>query len=113
MPSKRRGAFGLAACLMGAMLHIAPAKAAGTKVAFNEEGIALVNGQPFFPIGVFTYELNSDVLAELHELQCNTILNGFSANQLDLIQEHGLMAVCGVGREWVQAAQARPALLAW
>src|SRR5437667_6947976 len=100
-------------CLVGEAIQTFSAQAAGSRVAFNEEGIALVNGQPFFPIGVFTYELNSDVLAELHELQCNTILNGFSPNQLDLIQEHGLMAVCGGGREWVQTAQPHPALLAW
>jgi hypothetical protein len=82
-------------------------------VTFNEEGIALVNGKPFFPLGVFTYELNSEVLAELREVQCNTILNGFTPDQLDLIQEHGLMAVCSPGLEWLQAAQHHSALLAW
>ena len=28
---------------------------AGSHVTFNDEGIALVDGKPFFPIGVFTY----------------------------------------------------------
>jgi hypothetical protein len=87
--------------------------AAGSRVTFNEEGVALVNGKPFFPLGVFTYELNSEVLAELHEVQCNTILNGFAPDQLDLIQEHGLMAVCSPGLEWLHAAQHHPTLLAW
>jgi hypothetical protein len=72
--------------LLGAAVQIFPAAAAGSRVAFNEEGIALVNGKPFFPLGLFTYELNSEVLAELHELQCNTILNGFLPNQMDLIE---------------------------
>jgi len=99
--------------LLGAAVQIFPAAAAGSRVAFNEEGIALVNGKPFFPLGLFTYELNTDVLAELHELQCNTILNGFLPNQMDLIEEHGLMAVCGTGSEWLLAAQHHPALLAW
>src|SRR5947208_16134845 len=99
-------------CLVGGAIQTFSAQAAGSRVAFNEEGIALVNGKPFFPVGMFTYELNSEVLAELHELQCNTILNGFAPNQMDLIAEHGLMAVCGTGSEWLLAAQHHPALVA-
>lgn len=83
------------------------------RVSFNDEGIALVDGKPFFPIGVFTYELKPEVLAELHELGCNTILNGFKTNQLDLLHEHGLMAVCPPSPEWVSLATNHPALLAW
>ena len=75
-------AFFLAVCLMIAAVESCPAATAGSRVTFNEEGIAHVNGKPFFPLGVFTYELNSEVLAELHEVQCNTILNGFAPNQL-------------------------------
>ena len=86
---------------------------AGTSVAFNEEGIAIVDGKPFFPIGVFTYALNPEVLAELHELRCNTVLNGFALNQLDLLHEHGLMAVCPVNKDWIVAARNHPALLGW
>ena len=82
-------------------------------MSFNDEGIALVDGKPFFPIGIFTYELKPDVLAELHELQFNTVLNGFATNQLDLLREHGLMAVCPSSPEWIKAATNHPALLAW
>ena len=99
--------------LSAAVQIFAAALAADSRVTFNEEGIALVNGRPFFPVGLFTYELNPEVLAEIHELQCNTILNGFAPNQLDLIHEHGLMAVCSVQSDWLQAAQHHPALLAW
>jgi hypothetical protein len=100
-------------CVVAAVCRHSIGWAAGSRVTFNEEGVALVNGKPFFPLGVFTYELNSEVLAELHEVQCNTVLNGFGTDQLDLIQEHGLMAVCASGLEWLQAAQHHPALLAW
>lgn len=85
----------------------------GTHVAFNEDGIALVNGKPFFPIGVFTYGLTPEVFAELREMKCNTVVNGFHHDQLDLIQKHGLMAICPPNDEWVAAAKHHPALLAW
>lgn len=84
-----------------------------SKVTFDPSGIAQVDGSPFFPIGIFTYELNSTVLAEIHNQGFNTILNGFQTKDLDLIYQHGLMAVCFTGEEWVKAAKAHPALLAW
>ncbi len=80
---------------------------------FDKEGIALVDGKPFFPVGMFIYELNTEVLAELHALQCNTVLHGFSTNQLDLLQAHGLMAVCPPEPAWRAAAKSHPVLLAW
>src|SRR4051794_17959196 len=72
----------------------ATTKPAGSNVKFNDEGIALVDGKPFFPIGVFIYNLDATVLAELHEVQCNTVLHGFNSQQLDLLHQHGLMAIC-------------------
>jgi len=86
---------------------------ADSRVVFDTNGIAQVDGKPFFPVGVFTYEMNPEVLAELRELRCNTVLNGFATNQLDLIQQHGLMAVCFADPPWIQAAQHHPALLGW
>jgi hypothetical protein len=86
---------------------------AGSRVAFDAAGIAQVNGQPFFPIGLYTYHLDETVLAEMRALQFNTILNGFRPDQLDTIREHGLMAVCHTGDEWIAAARHHPALLAW
>ncbi len=85
----------------------------GSRVTFDPNGIAIVDGKPFFPIGMFTYELTPDVLAELHELQCNTILNGFRPDQLDMLQDHGIMAVCSGEDQWVKAVRNHPALLAW
>jgi len=91
-----------------------PALAAGpSKVTFDPSGIAQVDGKPFFPVGIFTYELNTTVLAEIHEQWFNTILNGFAIKDLDLIHQHGLMAVCFTGDDWIKAARPHPALLAW
>src|SRR6476660_10200517 len=77
-----------------AAISLGVAAETGSHVAFDEEGIALVDGRPFFPIGVFTYNIDPTVLAELREVQCNTVLHGFNPDQLDLLHEHGLMAVC-------------------
>jgi hypothetical protein len=87
--------------------------ARGSRVAFNDDGIALVDGKPFFPIGVFTYNIDPTVLAELHEVQCNTVLHSFNPDQLDLLHQHGLMAVCETSEPWIKAAKDHPALLAW
>src|SRR5689334_15706511 len=87
--------------------------AEGSKVSFNDDGIALVDGKPFFPIGVFTYEITPEVLAELREVRANVVLNGFKPDQLDLLDQHGLMAVCPPAPEWIKAAKDHPALLAW
>jgi hypothetical protein len=87
--------------------------APGSRVTFNDEGIALVDGKPFFPIGVFTYNLDPTVLAELREVHCNTVLHGFNPDQLNLLHDHGLMAVCETSEPWIKAAKDHPALLAW
>src|SRR5215212_91600 len=84
-----------------------------SRVSFNSEGIALVDGKPFFPIGVFTYNLDPTVLAELREVHCNTVLHGFNPDQLNLLHEHGLLAVCETSEPWIKAAKDHPALLAW
>ena len=92
----------------GATLGASP-----SKVTFNEAGIAVVDGKPFFPVGLYTYDLNSQVMAEIHEQQMNTIIGSFGLKQLDYIREHGLMAVCPTGEEWLKAARTHPALLGW
>jgi hypothetical protein len=87
--------------------------APGTRVTFTDEGIALVDGKPFFPIGVFIYNLDPTVLAELREVHCNTVLHGFNPDQLNVLHDHGFMAVCETSEPWIKAAKDRPALLAW
>ncbi|MBN1900509.1 hypothetical protein JW926_04195 [Candidatus Sumerlaeota bacterium] len=84
-----------------------------SKVEFTSQGICLVDRKPFFPIGIWLYELNSNVMAEIHDKQFNTIVGGFKPDQLDYIHQHGIKAICFTGEEWIKAAQNHPALLAW
>jgi hypothetical protein len=102
-----------AVLVFAASLSQVATAAPGSRVTFNDEGIALVDGKPFFPIGVFTYSLDPTVLAELREVHCNTVLHGFSPDQLNLLHDHGLMAVCETSEPWIKAAKDHPALLAW
>jgi len=90
-----------------------PRFAASAKVEFDAAGIARVDGAPFFPVGIFTYHLDSTVMAEIHEQQFNTIIHGFSIADLDTLHAHGLMAVCSTAPEWIEAASTHPSLLAW
>lgn len=84
------------------------------KVSFREDGIVLVNAKPFFPIGIWVYELNADVMADLHERQFNAIVgNGFGPDKLDFIHEHGMKAVPIVTEDRVAKGKGHPALLAW
>lgn len=90
-----------------------PAEQPG-KVTFRDDGIALLEGKPFFPIAIWVYELNADVMADLHEHQFNAIVgNGFGPDNLDFIHQHGMKAVPIVTEEWVAKGKDHPALLAW
>src|SRR5690349_3574267 len=77
-----------------ALLLITTSALAGNKVSFNDEGVCLVNGKAFFPIGVFVYNLSTDVMADLHEHHINTILGvGYTAKDMPLIEAHGMFVV--------------------
>lgn len=84
-----------------------------SKVTFDERGIAQFNGKPFFPVGMFLYSLDEAVLAELRDVQCNTVVNGFRVDQLDLIHANDLKAICHTDQATIDAAESHPALLAW
>ncbi|HNT37209.1 MAG TPA: hypothetical protein PKH07_19615, partial [bacterium] len=103
----------IAICLLSLVILPFACYANPSVVNFNAEGIAMVDGKPFFPIGIFTYDLNSHVMADIHEQRFNTILHGFEPQQLDYIHQHGLMAVCYSDDKWFDAARNHPALLAW
>ena len=103
--------LGMAAVTVLALLSSGTVSA--STVEFNAEGVAQVDGKPYFPVALFTYELNSHVMAEMPELQFNTIIHGFNIDQLDYIHQHGLKAICYTSEEWVDAAKDHPALLAW
>jgi hypothetical protein len=84
-----------------------------SKVEFTSQGICLVDRKPFFPVGIWTYEVNTNVMAEIHDKQFNTIVGGFNPDQLNYIHEHGIKTICFTGEEWFAAAKDHPALLAW
>lgn len=99
-------------------MHRRPAlgRAPGTKVTFAVDGTTLVNGKRFFPVGIWLYELNETVLADIHEQQFNTVLWNspvIHPEHLKTVHEHGLMAICHVNDEWFPAAKDSPALLTW
>jgi hypothetical protein len=86
----------------------------GTIVSIRDDGIFLVNGKPFFPIGIWLYELNTNVMADIHEHRFNTVIgNGFGPATLDELHKHGLMAVPMLTDDFFKAGVNHPALLAW
>lgn len=114
---------------------IKPTAGSVSRVSLRGDGVALLNGAPFFPIGA--YGVPADALAEVADAGFNTILNyrGDYRNgltvlaYLDRCATHGLMGVVDVeeftresktGRlqveglaELVNRAKNHPALLAW
>jgi hypothetical protein len=95
------------------LLLITTSVFAANKVTFNNEGTCLVNGKPFFPIGVFVYNLSTDVMADLHEHHVNTILGiGYTAKDLPLIEAHGMYVVPRPTDDFL-ALKDSPSLLAW
>ncbi len=91
-------------------------KCEAAKVTFNEAGILLVDGKPFFPIGIFTYALDKPIMAEIKRLDFNTVsllTESHEPKQLDWLQKEGLMGLCPPEDKWIQAGTNHPALLAW
>lgn len=89
---------------------------AGSTVRFDSTGTALLNGEPFFPIGVFTYSVDSAVMAELKRQRFNTIIAvtpDHRPEQLDFFRGEGMMVVAPARTNWLAQAPHHPALLAW
>ncbi len=85
---------------------------AGTK--FDACGFIQADGKPFFPIGIYLYELTPDVMKDIKAKHFNTIIgNGFRADQLEYIHANGLMCVPFSSDEFVKAGKDSPAVLAW
>ncbi|MGI8964844.1 MAG: hypothetical protein ACR2H1_02015 [Limisphaerales bacterium] len=91
-------------------LFCAPAKG---EVRFDLKGYAHVNGKPFFPIGIYTYQLDRTMLVQLKEAGFNTVVAGFRIDQLAMIDQAGMKAICINGPEWRAIAIKSPALLGW
>ncbi len=104
----------LSLCLL--LAAISPAVAGGSRVSFDESGTALVNGRPFFPIGIFTYCLDGPTIAEIRKQGFNSVClltENHEPKQLDAVQKEGWMAVCPPEEKWLRAGTNHPALLAW
>ena len=85
-------------------------------VAFDNAGTVLVEGKPFFPIGIFLYALDKPIMAEIKKESFNTVTlltENHEPAQLDWLQKEGLMGICPPEEKWIQAGTNHPALLAW
>src|SRR3954467_6189155 len=90
------------------------ATSAPHEVGFGPDGNCRVNGKPFFPIGVWVYGMDADVMADLHEHRINTIVgNALKPADLPLLEKHGMMCVPMGTDDWVKAAVSSPSLLGW
>src|SRR4051812_25583119 len=103
---------------IGAFLAVAcafcNAPAFAHKVDFGPDGACRVAGKPFFPIGVWVYGLDADVMADLHEHRFNTVVgNAINPAHLPLLERHGMMCVPMGTDEWVAAAAKSPSVLGW
>ena len=82
---------------------------AGTHVDFRSDGIALVNNKPFFPLGIWVYSIDSNVMADLHEHRFNTVIgNGFTPKQMQFIADNGMMAVPCLTDDFLVSRQIQP-----
>ncbi len=52
------------------------ASAARAKDSFRHDGMFVVDGKPFFPLGIWVYNLDSNVMADLREHHFNTVVGG-------------------------------------
>jgi hypothetical protein len=102
-------------CLVLAVLLCSIAGAsAGSKVSFDDQGNTIVNGKPFFPIGIYVYDLSPQVMKDIKSKGFNVVIgNGFKADQFDFIHQNGLMAVPFSTPETIEKVKDHPALLAW
>src|SRR5438552_1140998 len=90
------------------------ARGSGNKVTFDDQGFCRIDGKRFFPIGVWVYNVNADVLADLHEHRFNTIVgNGVKPADIAAIEKHGLMIIPPGSDEFIKAAKNSSSLLAW
>ena len=117
IPRRKRPAKWACALVALSLLRVslaAPPATGPSKVSLDPDGIAVVNGERFFPIGVYVYQVNAEVLAELHDKRVNTVIgNGFQPEQFDLLHQHGMMAVPFSTPEFIAKVKNHPSLLAW
>ncbi len=99
-----------------ALLTGVPSATRAATVTFDKAGNFVVNGKPFFPIGIFSYSLDQPTMTEIKRLGFNTVsllTKHHTPDQLDWLQKEGLMGLCPPEEKWFQAGTNHPALLAW
>jgi hypothetical protein len=100
--------------LVVSLLLCSTALAQGSKVSFDAQGNTIVNGKPFFPIGIYVYDLSDAVMKDIKSRGFNVVIgNGFGADQFDFMHQNGIMAVPFSTPEFVEKGKDHPALLAW
>jgi hypothetical protein len=93
---------------------LAPAVALAHKVDFGPDGTCRVDGKPFFPIGIWVYGLDTNVMADLHEHRFNTVIgNGVKPTDVPLLEKHGMMCAPYGSDDWIAAVKDSPSLLGW
>jgi hypothetical protein len=97
------------------LLLLAPVSfAAGNKVTVDDQGVIQVNGKPFFPLGIWVYDVNPTVVQECVERRFNTIVgNGFGPDAMDGIHGLGMMAIPFSTKDFLEKSINHPALLMW
>src|SRR4051794_34370382 len=100
--------------LLLCLLSITAFAAGPKKVAFDPRGNLLVDGKPFFPLAIWTYDLSPQVMTDIKSKGFNTVVgNGFNPDQLDFIQQNNLMALPFATKPFLDAGVNHPAVLAW
>src|SRR5262249_34915812 len=90
--------------------------APASKVTFDAAGNTLINGKPFFPIGIFSYSPDTAALDDMRKNGFNTIVattENHRPEHLDLMFSYGLRIICPPTDQWLEAARKHPGLLAW
>jgi len=97
-----------------ALACLAPTVSRGeTRVTFDKSGIAQVNGKPFFPIGIWTYEITPAILNDLRSKHFNTVIgNGFKPGDVDAIYKAGMLSVPFATKEYLPLKD-HDGLLSW
>ena len=101
-----------AAAFAWASLPLQPAHA--HKVDFGPDGTCRVGGKPFFPIGIWIYGLDADVMADLREHRFNTVVgNSVQPAHVPMLERDGMMCIPEPSDAWLKVGKASPSLLAW
>jgi hypothetical protein len=81
-------------------------------VRFDRYGNALVDGRPFFPIGIYLYSWDSNVMSQVLQQGFNTVIWGATPADLDTLRDNDLMMLPYSKPEWL-AVKDHPSILAW